>query len=179
MNSQLPTEFSDVVDIDFDQANGLLRVVRALPAFDEMPAIKSYRVVKKDRELREQPLSDAARKRLYDGIVYQLALRTVYELFKGDIANHLRSVDLRCVIDGYDPATGHAGRLVLAQLCVDRERFNNLRLDNVDPEVCYKNLGGNTNGRPSNLKPIEVLCDSKCQSAANDQPTLRIGAPIR
>jgi restriction system protein len=161
MNSQLPTEFPDVVDIDFDQGNHLLHVIRALPPFDEMPTIKSYRVVKKDRELREQPLSDAARKRLYDGVVYQLALRTVYELFKGDIANIVHSVDLRCVIDGYDPATGHPAQLVLAQLLVDRERLNCLRLENVDPEICFKNLGGNTNNRPSSLKPIEVLLDSK------------------
>jgi len=62
MNSELPAEFPDVVDIDFDQSEGVLRVVRALPAFDDLPSVRSYRVIKKDRELREQPLSDAARK---------------------------------------------------------------------------------------------------------------------
>jgi len=110
---------------------------------------------------RHVPRPDAyARKRLYDGVVYQLALRTVHELTKGDTAKLLRCVDLRCVVDGYDPATGHPGRLVLARLCVERERVNSIRLENVDPEVCFKSLGGKTNGRPSNLKPIEVLPES-------------------
>jgi hypothetical protein len=64
---------------------------------------------------------------------------------------------MRCVLDGFDPATGHPGRLVLARLIVNREQFLALRLENVDPEVCFKTLGGKTSGRPSNLKPIEVI----------------------
>jgi restriction system protein len=162
MNSELPAEFPDVVDVEYDQGNRVLHVVRVLPALDEMPSVKGYRVIKKDRELKEQPLTDAATKRLYDTVVYQLALRTIHELFKGDVARHVRSIDLKCVIDGFDPATGHPGQLVLARLRVEREHLDDIKLENVDPEACFKNLGGKTSSRPSNLRPIEVLPDLKC-----------------
>ena len=135
-----------------------------MPLLDDMPLVKSYRVVKKARELKEQPLSEAARKRLYDGVVYQMALRTLYELLQGDTAKQLRSVDLRCVVGGYDPATGHPSRLVIARLRVDLERVSGLRIENVDAETCFMELGGHTNGRPSNLKPIEVLPDASTLS---------------
>jgi DNA polymerase III epsilon subunit-like protein len=161
MNSELTEEFPDEVDVVFDAEQRQLAVVRALPAFDDMPVVKSYRVLKKEGDLKEQLLTDAARKRLYDGVVHQLALRTAYEVFKGDTARAIQSIDVRCVVDGYDPATGHPGRLVLALLRVRRDNLTSLRLDNVAPEVCFKSLGGKINGRPANLKPIEVLPDLK------------------
>jgi len=160
-NSELPDEFPDAVDIQFDKDQMCLQVIRVLPSIDEMPSVKGHRVMKKNEEIKEQPLSDAARKRLFDGVVYQMALRTIHELLRGDTAKQLRFVDLRCVVEGYDPATGHPGCLVLARICADRERVEKLMLENVDPETCYKDLGGKTNGRPCNLKPLEVLFDAK------------------
>ncbi len=161
MNSELPADFPDAVDVEFDQENGLLRVARELPQLEDMPHIKGYRLIKKDAALKEQTMSDAARKRLYDGVVYQMALRTVHELLKGDNAGHVRSVEVLGVVDGYDPATGQPGRLVLSRLRADRERFAGLRLENVDPEICFKDLGGITSGRPSNLRIMEVLPELK------------------
>lgn len=157
MNSELPGDFPDRVDVVQSKTTGHLCVIRELPGLDDLPSIKGYRVIKKDAVLKEQLLSDAARKRLFDGIVYQMALRTVFEIYAGDTAKRVGTVDLRCAINGYDPATGHPGRLVLAHVSVTRGQFAGLRLENVDPEVCFKSLGGKTNGRPANLKPIEVI----------------------
>jgi restriction system protein len=160
MNSELPAEFPDAIDIRFNQRDCLLQVIRELPLFDEMPTEDCYRLIKKDRTLKEKLLTEAARKRLYDKVFYQMALRTAHEIFQGDYAKKVLTVDLRCVFEGFDPATGHPCRLVLGQLYVSRDRINKLKLDKVDPEVCFKELGGKTNGRPSNLKPIEVLPES-------------------
>ena len=115
------------------------------------------RVIKKDRELREQTHSDAARKRFFDSVVYQMALRTAHEVLKGDKAKHINEMDVLCVIDGFDPATGHAAQLVLAHLHVELEEVRKLKLQNVDPQACFKELGGKAKGRPCNLKPVTVL----------------------
>ena len=157
MNSELPEEFSDVVDVEFDAEQSCLRIIRQMPHVDSMPEVKGYRVIKKDRELREQTHSDAARKRFFDSVVYQMALRTAHEVLKGDKAKHINEMDVLCVIDGFDPATGHAAQLVLAHLHVELEEVRKLKLQNVDPQACFKELGGKAKGRPCNLKPVTVL----------------------
>lgn len=157
MNSETPESFPNAVAVQFDSTQRCLKVFRELPPLDSMPRVKGYKVIKKKLELRESELSEAAQKRVYDSIVYQLVLRTIYEIFVGDEAGLCDCVEVLGTIDGYDPATGNPAHLIIAKCAVSKEQFRGLRLKNVDPYTCFKELGGKTKTRPSNQKPLEAI----------------------
>lgn len=157
MNSETPETFPTAVAIRFDPKRRCLKVLRELPPLDSMPRLKGYKVIKKNLELRELELSEAYQKRLYDSVVYQMMLRTIHEIFIGDEAGLCDCVDICGTVDGYDPATGHPAYLIIARCEVSKEKFRGLRLKNVDPHACFKELGGKTKTRPSNQKPLEAI----------------------
>ncbi|GIW95177.1 MAG: hypothetical protein KatS3mg110_3218 [Pirellulaceae bacterium] len=160
-SSQLPDDFPTACHLSYDSETRILSVVRMAPRPDVIPQVKSYRPLKKEMTVKEVPMPTSERNRLYDNMVYQLVLRTLHEMFVADTARLISAVQVRIAVEGYDPATGHPALLVLARLTASREQYHNLRLETVDPQECFKALGGVTKARPSALRPIESLRDDQ------------------
>lgn len=83
-----------------------------LPTVEVVPAIKAYRYVKATDTITESPRPQAQIKALYASVVAQVAIRTLYELFRSDKGGHIHTVVFNGVVDTTDPGSGRRIRAV-------------------------------------------------------------------
>ncbi|MGO9567762.1 MAG: restriction endonuclease [Desulfomonilaceae bacterium] len=120
----------------------MLIVEYSLPDLDAMPTIADVKYIQARDEFKEATLSSSAINQLYDGLVYQITLRVLHELFQADVINALTSIVFNGWIHTVDKATGQHIRICLVSIQVTRNEFTEINLGAVDPKACFKKLKG-------------------------------------
>jgi len=141
-NSQYPYYFPQTWDLEYRKESGMLVVDYQLPAPEDMPTIESYKYVQSRDELEEKPLSQKARDQLYETVIYQIAIRTLHELFEADSVNALEGVIFNGTVTSVNPATGQEETKTILSVSADKEGFEQLDLSRVDPKQTFKHLKG-------------------------------------
>jgi restriction system protein len=91
-HSTYPESFPKGNTLSFNQNSGVLIVDYELPNQLAFPAIKEVKYIAAREQFQEVPVSDAWLKKTYDEVLYQIALRTLHELYIADEAGVLKSV---------------------------------------------------------------------------------------
>ena len=134
----LPQEFS----LDYNPETKILVVEYALPAPDDLPTVRDVKFVQSRGECVDQYLPQAHRSKLYDNLVYQIALRTVHELIEADVINAIGAVVFNGTVTSLDRGTGKPVTACILSLQAPRDEFIAINLANVDPKACFKALKG-------------------------------------
>lgn len=137
LNEQLPFGFAFSWGID--ESTGIIHVDIELPGTDTV-AIAD--------------LGLAKARELYEDVCCALVLRFAHEIFR--VIPEATDIYLSGYTSSRDPATGHPARNVYLRLMVDRESFNKIDLDYVDPSSAFEGLGGSKRTRRGELVPIAV-----------------------
>jgi restriction system protein len=153
-NSEYPPAFPQQYELGYQPDSSLLVVDYLLPGTNAIPVIKQVRYVAASDELKEALLPQSAVNKLYDDLAYQIALRTIHELYEADTVGTLASIVFNGYVSTFDKATGHDIAACVLTVQADREQFLSLNLERVDAESCFENLNGVCKGRPSKLNPI-------------------------
>jgi len=140
--SDYPTEFPKTFELDYIAESKLLLVEYSLPVIDALPTVVEVKYQPANNKFKELFLSDAARKKLYDDVLYQITLRSLHELFKADRVMALDSVVFNGWVHGLNKATGKKVNTCVLSVHTKREAFHDLDLKNVDPKACFKLLKG-------------------------------------
>jgi restriction system protein len=135
-------------------ASRTLIVEFQLPAPEDLPTIKTSRLVAATGEIKTTELSQKDQKSLFENVCYQLCLRTIHELFEADTPGHFERVVFNGFVDTIDPATGQQKVAYILSLGVNREDFVSLNLGAVDPKACFKALKGTSAASLAGLAPI-------------------------
>jgi hypothetical protein len=77
---------------------------------------------------------------LHEDVCCALLLRVAHEVFR--VIPEANDVYLTGYMNGTDPATGRSARNIYLRLATDRESFDTLLLDKVDPSTAFSALGG-------------------------------------
>jgi len=131
-----------------------------LPSADVVPRARDFRYVKSRGEIDElaRPVKEV--KDLYASVVYQVALRTMWECFAA--AEGLDVVDT-VVFNGIVPATnratGQPEELHLVSAPASRAMFSELVLDQLDPAACLRYLKAVVSPHPYDLEPVEPVIE--------------------
>ena len=152
-NSLYPDCFPQQWDIDYQEQTKVLVVDYSLPDMERLPTVKEVKYVASRDEFTEIHLSRTALNKLYDGLLCQIALRTMHELYEADIANALDSVVFNGWIDAVDKATGQDVNTCIMSIQASRDEFLAINLGRVDPKACFKELKGMGNKLHS-LSPV-------------------------
>jgi restriction system protein len=128
-----------------------------LPNTSALPSVKEVKFVATRSELQEVPLSDAWIKKTYDEVLYQISLRTLYELFKYDETDALRSVVFNGCVRSIDRATGSEVHACVMSLEAGKDEFLAINLRQVDPKLCFKKLKGVSASKLIELSPVKPL----------------------
>lgn len=155
--SAYPDWFEPNYFIQFDEAQKLLMVEYGLPTPDVVNLIKSARFIRSTGEIKETPVSEAEKKRLFDHLCYQIALRSVHELFEADEARNLLSIAFNGVIDFVNAATGKQSRATILSAVFEKERFEELNLASVEPKACFKSFKGVAASSLIGLAPVNPV----------------------
>ncbi len=118
-----PDAFPVEHDFEFDSASGEVTVTVLVPAPDTLPSEREFRYVKSRSEISSSLLPKTEQRQRYSNAVYQVALRTLYELFGSDDHGWVRTVALTVACDATDPATGFIERRTFVTFPADRSHI--------------------------------------------------------
>ncbi|MAR71697.1 restriction endonuclease [Halomonas sp.] len=155
------SSYPDWMKVNFQVAynddNGMLIVDYDLPDTGYLPTLRKVSYVASRDEITEKHISESQRKKLYDSVIYQIALRTLHELFEADEVDAIAQITFNGWVDSVDRATGQRTRKCIATVQAAREEFLAFDLTHVDPKACFKKLKGVAATSLSELAPVTPI----------------------
>jgi restriction system protein len=155
-NSVYPDVFPVEHDHAFALASRELTLTVSVPEPSTVPSIKAYRYVKARDEIASTELPVREKKERYANAVWQVAVRSLHEVFEADRAGKVHSIALTVGADTVAPATGLPLTVPLVVVAADRETFNRFDLAKVVPQATLQHLGAALSKSPFDLVPADV-----------------------
>jgi len=140
-NSVYPDSFPQEFKVDFLQT-GIAVVDYWLPSLSNVSTLKEVKYIQSKNELREVHMAESVRVKLFDDLVYKIALRTIYELFSSDLSEAILSVVFNGWVCSVNKATGQEGNSCIISIQTNKKEFMSINLRLVDPKECFKKLKG-------------------------------------
>lgn len=152
--SLYPDSFPQQFEIDFSSENGIVAVEYQLPAPDQMPTIKEVKYVQSKDAFETVALAKGVLADLYDSVLYQIALRTMHELFEADVVGAVSAICFNGWVKTLDASTGQEADACIVSVLAQREEFMAINLAQVDPKACFKKLRGVGAAKLHALSPV-------------------------
>ena len=156
-HSAYPESFPQGNTLAFNESSGVLIVDFELPNQSALPAIKEVRYVMAREQFQEVPVSEAWLKKTYDEVLYQIALRTMWELYIADESEVLKSIVFNGWVQSIDKATGVETHGCILSVQASREEFLQINLAQVEPKACFRKLKGVASSKLVELTPIRPI----------------------
>ena len=156
-NSDYPDFFPKEFNIDYNPENKIFIVDYSLPSLDDIPTLKEVKYIQTKDEYKESFLSSPALNQLYDRLIYQVALRTIHELFEADVVDALQSIVFNGWVESTDKGTGKKVTACILTVQANKEEFIQINLEHVDPKICFKNLKGVGSSKLHSLTPVAPI----------------------
>ena len=157
--SQYPDWISIKYDFQYDAEKQLLKIRYTLPPVNAVDIPKTVRFIKSTGELKLTSRPQKEQRELFDSMCYQIALRTVHELYEADTVGNYSNILFNGIVEGTDPATGVAMESTIMSAIFDRQKFEELNLGMVDPKACFKSFNGVSASSLAGLAPIAPVMD--------------------
>jgi restriction system protein len=155
-NSVYPEGFPWDVEYEYDESTRELRVDLHFPRPDELPTAKHYKYVRARDEITETAQTQKEQRDRYAGVVHNMTLRTLHEIWESDRTGKIASISLAGGVKHVDPAVGHDTFTPLIALAVDRETFLAIELAKVTPSETLKHLNAVVSLNPHGLVAIDT-----------------------
>ena len=152
-NSIYPEGFEVEHEAEFDPENAELALRVLIPAPNAIPSIKSYRYVKASDEITPVALAQKDAKDRYAGVVHQIALRTLHEVFESDRRSLIQTISLEVGTETINPATGRETYVLLAAVGAPKDAFSEVELSGVVPSATLEHFGASVSKNPLALAP--------------------------
>jgi len=155
--SPYPDGFPSSFDSDYVPETRTLVVDYALPPISALPTAKAFKYVLARNQIQLVPVSESWCDKTYDSVLYQIALRTLYETFQSDEASAFDSVVFNGWVNSIDKATGKEVNACVLSVQATKPEFLGINLSQVDPKACFKKLKGISAARLTELSPIRPI----------------------
>lgn len=153
-NSACPDYFPKEWDMEYVEETRILIVEYRLPSPDSLPTLKTVTYVQSRDEFKESHLTDKERDSIYDTLIYQIVLSTLYELFKADVVDALDAIVFNGMVTSIDRATGKEVTACVVSIQAKKPEFMTINLNQVDPRACFKSLKGIAATKVSGLAAV-------------------------
>lgn len=154
-SSQYPDFIAKKFNVDYNHDTKILVVEYSLPTIDTLPTLKQVKWV--GNEQREYHVSETQLQSDFEKTMYNITLRTIYELFHTDAINAIDSICFNGWVNVLNKANGKRENHCILSLQVSKNIFNELDLRNVDPKLCFKSLKGVSSSRLSTITSIQPI----------------------
>lgn len=141
-NSKYPKDFLIDFDLQFIEKTNTLVVSYYLPNENIVPKIIQHKYISTRNEIDEIYLNDKKYEKLYNDVIYMCCLKTIKEILLSDDCNFISNVIYNGWIKYVDKSTGKDTESCILTIDVDKDKFNEINLDNVDYKACIKGLKG-------------------------------------
>lgn len=158
-NSDYPESILQNNSIQYDPISKILIVSFQLPNTEDITRVKGYKYVASTKSINPIEMSEKIFNSLYDNIIKQIALRTIFEVFSEDYISNICSVVFNGWINSINKANGQEYTACIISVQVPKEKFSEINLDNVSPKECIKDLKGVYAGNLAQLVPVKPIMD--------------------
>lgn len=158
-NSKYPDEFPSDFEIEYSAPSGMLVVDFALPDIEALPKMASVRYIASRDTFEEKYLSEAKLKAMYNSVCYQIAIRTLHELFEADSVSALEAVTFNGYVTRTNPATGHLETNCILSVQANKTEFSGINLESVDAKACFRALKGVGSANLATITPVKPLLE--------------------
>ena len=155
--SEYPDSFPRDQVVSVDPANGMLLVDYELPPQKAIPNKKLIKYISNRQEFQDVPISDTEFKRIYDEVLYQICLRTLYELFRADDVDVIKSIVFNGWVQAVDKATGANTHPCIMTVQANKAEFLALNLNQVDLKACFRSLKGISGSKLIDFSPVRPV----------------------
>lgn len=152
--SDYPDWMPKKYEIAYNPVNAVIVMDVELPEQSNIPALESVRYIKSRDEFREKELAKSKHTKMYDNLLYQIALRSIHEVFSADHADQIKSVVFNGYVDSIDPSTGKRIHPCVLSIQANEDEFEGLDLSAVYPKACFKSLKGIGSSKLHTLTPV-------------------------
>lgn len=154
-----PAAVSKEFDVQFDPSSGAVIIAYLLPSPSDIPRVTQYRFVASRKEIVATEMKPKEFDQFYESIIFQIALRTIHEVFESVYINDVKSVVFNGWVKGVDPATGKDFTSCILSVQAAREVFQTFNLERLSPKECIRSLKGLFAGPLAQLAPVKPIMD--------------------
>jgi restriction system protein len=154
-----PRDFPTGVKVAYLPPDRELRIDIDLPLTPTIPELESAEYLVTKRELKYKKLIAAARNKLYQQVIAQMALRTLRCVFAADREGLVLEAACNGYVDTTDTATGQDVHWCLVSVQVPRAEFERLDLARVDPLDCLAYLHAKISKTPEKYQPVQPIIE--------------------
>jgi restriction system protein len=155
--SRYPDTFPSDASVDFVADTRTLVVDYCLPDITALPTLKEVKYLAVKDVLQEVRVSDTWLSRTYDSVVYQIALRSLYELFQADAADAIDSVVFNGWVNSIDKATGKEVNACILSVQATKRDFMDINLAQVEAKACFRKLKGISASKLTAMQPVRPI----------------------
>jgi restriction system protein len=163
--STYPEEVSvSVKELAYDPESHRVVADLWIPGPEDIPKRKEVKYVKSRDAFKPKQHSKRDFRDLYESIVYQIILRSAWEIFKGDMESQVEAAVVNGYVESINDATGHEETKCTISLEAHREDVLRLNLSRLDPKACFQDLNGVSASSLEEVSPVTPMA----QVAEND-----------
>ena len=158
--SPYPARFPAQRTAGYVPESSLLAVEWYLPPVDVVPQYKAFRHIKTRKAVEPTPRPVAEVRQIYQGVIAQIALRTLREIFDSTPEEMISTVVFNGRVHDVDPLTGQKIQPHLITLRATRQQFTPLVLDEpkFNPVECVRRyFFADISPHPDELIPVEPV----------------------
>jgi restriction system protein len=148
---------TDYWELDYLPDSKILIVEYHLPDISCLPTLKELKYIAARDQFQEIRVSDAWLHRIYDDVLYQITLRTIYELFQSDSVGAVETVAFNGWVNSIDKSTGQEVNACVLSVQITKAEFTQINLANVEPKACFRKLKGVSGSKLISLSPVKPV----------------------
>lgn len=153
-DSPYPDSLDIHFELDYDPGSKTLLIQAALPTPDDIPRLKAVKYIVTRDDFDESYISEAEALRIYDTVIYQIALRSLYEVFEADIHDAIDAILFNGIVETIDKRTGEDITPCILSLRAGKDDIRKLNLRQVEPKECFRALKGISSAKLSNMVAV-------------------------
>ncbi|GCE23402.1 restriction endonuclease [Dictyobacter kobayashii] len=157
--SNYPDKFPQHAKVAYVPESTQLVVEYDFPNFEIIPEAGIFKYVKTKDEITNTIRPLPQRKTLYNSIIAQTTLRTLYELFKADRGHCVDTIVFNGYVESINKGTGLPVRTCLTTVRTSHDIFDRLDLSKVDPQACLQVLNASISKSPTELAPVRPVLE--------------------
>jgi restriction system protein len=158
LNSNYPDSFLQDFDLDYDATKKRLIVQYLFPSIDNFKVIKKYKYNKKKDALEKVHESENSVNAIYDDTLYQIAIRTIYEIFSSDTNDNIKSIVFTGWVkskmqDENEKEVEEIKNCVMS-IVADLNQYKSLNFERMNAKSIFSKFNGVVNGKLSKLNKV-------------------------
>lgn len=157
-HSNYPDIFTQEFDLDYDANKKRLIVQYLFPSIENFKIIKKYKYNKKEDKLEKFYESENSVNAIYDDTLYQIAIRTIYEIFSSDTNDNIESIVftgwVKPKIQDENQKEVEKIKNCVMSMVADRNTYKSLNFERMNAKSIFSKFHGVVDGKLSKLNPV-------------------------